>query len=359
RRKMRKMLENARPNRNLMSAMPSNRGKTQMKKYNIFGIGNALVDTEFSVTPEDLKKMNIEKGVMTLIDNEQRKSLLAYLQNRDGKQACGGSAANTMIGATQLGSSCYYACRVSDDSMGEFYKDDLKLNKIGSNLGQTSLPDGDTGLCIVLITPDSDRTMATYLGITAEFNKTDIDRSALLESDILYMEGYLIASPPSKAAMFEAFEIAKENKIKTALTLSDPNMTKFFFDDFMSILKKKVDLLFANKDEALSMCKTEDIEEAVEKFKGFAKTFVITLGSEGAIIYDGQTKHIVEGFPVTTVDCTGAGDLFAGAFLSAIAQGQSFEKAGRQASFSASRVVSSYGPRLSEQQVQEIKSFFA
>ena len=320
-------------------------------KYNVYGIGNALVDLEFEVNDSFLEEMKIEKGLMTLVEEERQEELLKHLKNPN--KACGGSAANSMIAVKQFGGSSFYSCRVANDDYGKFYAEDLSGNGIGNNLS-AKLSDGITGKCLVLVTPDAQRTMNTFLGTTADYSEKELDKTALEDSEYLYIEGYLVASPTGKEAAIQARKWAEEKGVKTSLTLSDPNMVTFFKDGMKEIIGDKVDLLFANEVEACSFTDQGDVETSFEKMKDYAKTFVITRGAHGAVLWDGQKMIKINAPEIKAVDSNGAGDMFAGAFLSQICQGKSFEDAGNLACKAASQVVAKFGPRLELDQAKEI-----
>ena len=207
---------------------------------------------------------------------------------------------------------------------------------------------------MVLVTPDAQRTMNTFLGITAEYSTEELNPEALKQSSYLYIEGYLVASPTGKIAAIKARELAEKNSVKTSLTLSDPNMVNFFKDGMKEIIGNKVDLLFANEIEALAFCETEDLSSAAEKLKEYADTFAITLGEKGALLWDGKQFIEVAGHKVVAVDSNGAGDMFAGAFLSQICQGKNFLDAGNFACKAASQVVAKFGPRLEKEQAASL-----
>lgn len=325
-----------------------------MKKYDVYGIGNALVDMEYEVHDAFFQKNNIEKGRMTLVEEERQDFLLAALGDVPLKRQCGGSAANTVIGVAQMGGKCFYSCKVANDSAGDFYADDLKDSGVDSNL-VAKRPAGTTGKCLVMVSSDAERTMNTFLGITSTFSEAELNLEALKASKYLYIEGYLVASPTGQAAAIKAREVAEAHGVKTALTFSDPAMVQFFGDGMKNMLGPKgVDLLFSNEDEALSFAGSKSLLEAREALKKIARTFVITRGENGAIIFDGETFIDIEAFPVKAVDSNGAGDMFAGAFLYAITHGHTYASAGKLASAAASRVVGQYGPRLKWHQTQEV-----
>lgn len=326
--------------------------------YDVYAIGNALVDMEFSVTTDFLNENSVDKGLMTLIEEDRQNELLEKLQNYGGgqiKKQCGGSAANTVIAVSQYGGKSFYSCKVANDETGKFYLNDLKGNNVDTKLNEGTAPDGVTGKCLVMVTPDADRTMNTHLGITATYSKDELDLEALKNSKWLYVEGYLVASPTGQQAAMEALKFARENKIKTSITLSDPNMVKFFRDNFNALIGKGVDLLFCNEDEAIEFTGKNNFEEAREELKRVANSFVITLGKNGATLWDGTMFIDIEPHLVDAIDSNGAGDMFAGAYLYGITNGHTPAGSATLASYACSKVVSQYGPRLETVQVQEIK----
>lgn len=328
--------------------------------YHIYGIGNALVDKEFEVDDAFFTKAGIEKGMMTLIDEQQLASMLDTLSSDYGlkKRACGGSAANTIIGATYFGAKTFYTCNVASDETGDFYVADLKAAGVDTNMdGERDA--GVTGKCLVMVTPDAERTMNTYLGITSDLHEKHINEQALAQSEYVYIEGYLVTSDTSRSAAIRVRELARQHGVKAAMTFSDPAMVQFFKDGLIEMLGDGVDLLFCNEQEAKLLADTDDLNTAVEHLKTVAKTFAITLGSKGALAFDGTTLHEIAPNAVTAVDSNGAGDMFAGAFLYAITHGYGFAAAGRLASAASAQVVSQFGPRLEAAQHAPLKSALA
>lgn len=324
-----------------------------MKKYHVYGVGNALVDMEFEVEDAFLERMNVDKGVMTLVDEERQHELMGHLDAFEGKKASGGSAANTIIAVSYFGGRAFYSCKVSNDELGDFYVADLKAAGVDSNLGEQR-QEGITGKCLVMVTPDAERTMNTFLGITEHFSGDELDAEAIAASDYLYMEGYLVTSETGRKAAIDARKIAEQAGVKTALTFSDPAMVEFFRDGLKEMIGDRVDLLFCNEAEAMSWSGSDDLETAIEHLKQIADTFAITLGSKGALIFDGRQLIDIAPHEITAVDSNGAGDMFAGAFLYGITHGHSFYEAGNIASLASSRVVSQFGPRLDAEEHKEI-----
>ncbi len=324
------------------------------KQYNVFGIGNALVDIVTEVSDDFLNEHNIEKGLMTLVDEDDQKRISDAIHMESSNMQCGGSAANTIIAVSQFGGSSYYSCKVADDELGLFYKNDLNENGVDSNLTQQELQRGITGKCLVMTSDDASRTMNTFLGITSTFSKNEISVEALKDSEYVYIEGYLVTSENGLEAMKYAKQLAEQNGVKTALTFSDPSMVKYFKEPMQSVVGASVDLLFCNEEEAMLYTGKSNLEEAREALKRDAKRFVITQGENGAMIFDGDTFIDIEPYKVSAIDTNGAGDLFAGAFMYGITNGRSFADAGKLASLASSKVVTQFGPRLEWHQAKDI-----
>jgi sugar/nucleoside kinase (ribokinase family) len=326
-----------------------------MSNYDVYGIGNALVDMEFEVENTFLTKSNIEKGLMTLVDGPRQADLLTKLGGERHRRGCGGSAANTVIAVSQFGGNSFYSCKVANDEAGDFYSHDLERNGVTSNLSEER-EEGVTGKCMVFVTPDADRTMNTYLGITENFSYSEINEDELKKSKFLYIEGYLVTSATGKAAAIKTKKLAEANGIKTSLTLSDPGIVEFFKAGFLEILgDKKVDILFCNEDEALKFTGKENLKDAHEELLKYTKSYTVTKGKEGAILFDGEKEIDIITQNVDAVDTNGAGDLFAGAFLYSLTQGDDFASAGRLACKAASELVTHFGARLNTEQITNLK----
>lgn len=315
-----------------------------MSQYNVYGLGNALVDYEYKVTPEWLAEVGIDKGVMTLMDEEQQAKVIAAIDSGAIKRASGGSGANSVIALAQMGGKAYYTCKVAADADGEFYAKDMADCGVANNIAPQH--QGITGKCLVLVTDDADRTMCTFLGVTGELAEDEINLEALKDSEYLYLEGYLVTSDSARQAAVTARKAAEQAGVKTAISLADPNMVAFFKEGLQAMIGEGVDLLFANEEEATGMTGTETAEQAAEELKKIAKTFAITRGAQGSLVFDGEQLIEIAPVATTAVDTLGAGDMFAGAFLYAITQGKSYEEAGKLASLASSRMVAKYGPRF-------------
>jgi sugar/nucleoside kinase (ribokinase family) len=318
-----------------------------MKKYVAYGIGAALVDTEIKVEDSELAQMNVDKGMMTLVDADRQNELLGHLQGHlvKASHASGGSAGNSMIAAAQFGGPTFMSCKVANDADGDIYVADLEAAGVEHCLNGER-ESGTTGKCLVLISPDAERSMNTNLAISETLSVDQVVPEAIAESEYLYIEGYLVTSPTGRAAAIKAREIAETAGVKTSISFSDPGMVEFFRDGMEEMVGERVNLVFCNEAEALGWGQTDNLEVAIEKMKQVADSFVITRGSEGAVTFDGTNLAEIPPHKVQAVDSNGAGDMFAGAFLYAITRGEDFPTAGRFASLAAGKIVANYGPRL-------------
>lgn len=324
-----------------------------MSKYHIYGVGNALVDMEYEVSIEELDQLRIDKGVMTLVDEDHQREIMALLAEHPHQRGSGGSAANTVIAVSQFGGQGFYSCKVADDELGHFYLEDLVANGVDTNR-HGEMDAGHTGRCVVLVTPDADRSMVTHLGITGDISIRELVPDAIRDSEFLYVEGYLCTSPSGRTAACEAKRIAESAGRRTALSLSDPNMVNHFKDGLLEMIGDGVDMLFANETEALDMAGTDDLDQAFDYLKTLAKEFAVTRGHKGALVYAGGNVLEIAPNPVRAVDTVGAGDMFAGAFLYGITQGWDHKRSGDLASAASAKLVTSLGPRISRQEAQGI-----
>ncbi len=325
------------------------------KRYHVYGMGAALVDTEINVTDADLATMGVEKGLMTLVDQERQKHLLDCLAGHlvHSKRSSGGSTANAIIAIAQFGGQTFYSCKVGDDENGKFYLHDLQTAGVDYRINKRH-DKGNTGTCLVMLTPDAERTLCTFFGINAALSEHDIEPEIITATEYVYFEAYMLMSPTSFATAIRLREIAEQKGVKIALSFSDPGVVTDFRESLCKILTKPIDLLFCNRHEAFRWAQTDNMEIAVDSIKKIAHTFAITLGAEGALVYDGTRLHSIAAYKVQAVDANGAGDMFAGAFLFSITQGKDFPTAGSLANFAAATVVSNYGARLTAMKQQQI-----
>jgi sugar/nucleoside kinase (ribokinase family) len=325
-----------------------------MARYDVYGLGNALLDIECEVTPAVLQELNIEKGVMTLLDEDAQNKILAHLHGYTTKRSGGGSAANTLIAVSQFGGKAFYSCKVANDEPGQHYLDDLLECGVDTNLKTHPAEPGITGKCLVFVTPDADRTMNTFLGISSSFSEVELVPEAIANSTYTYIEGYLVTGEQSKQAAIKAREMAVTAGQKVALTLSDLNMAKFFKAGLLDMIGDGVDLLFANESEACQMAETQDLNEAIAHLKTLAKGFAITCGSKGSLIFDGETLIEIDPFPVKAIDTVGAGDMYAAGVLYGITNGMDWATAGRLGSMASAQLVTTLGARMSTPALQDL-----
>ena len=317
-----------------------------MATVELFAIGNALIDQEFKVSDEFLTQQALQKGTMQLTDGATQAALYQQLkQSQSYKgQASGGSAANTTVAFSSLGGSAFYGCRVGNDELGSIYLNGL--NEAGIETATQSISEGVTGTCMVLISPDSERTMHTFLGITAELSAKQINFEPLKTAKWLYIEGYLSTSDTARIAVKQARELAKTHGVQIALSLSDPAMVQYARQGLEELLDDGVNLLFCNEQEALMFTDSVDLDSAINTLKLKNQHIVITQGANGATIVTPEQQFHVDGRAVTAVDTNGAGDAFAGAFLYAINAGFTWKAAAQLAILISSEVVAQFGPRL-------------
>jgi len=316
----------------------------------VLGIGNAIVDVLSHTTDDLLERYDLAKGSMTLIDASQAMKL--YRELSEPVQCSGGSAANTMVGLASLGGEAAYVGKVRDDPLGALFTDGIR--RAGVSFETTPASEGPpTGRCLVLVTPDAQRTMLTFLGSSANLGPGDIDARAVEEASIVYLEGYLWDPPPAKQAFLEAARIAHHAGRKVALTLSDGFCVDRHRTEFLDLVARHVDILFANEDEICSLYESGTFEEAVERLGHRCEVAALTRGEKGSVIVSGERRIEVAAEPVDrVVDTTGAGDLYAAGFLYGLTQGRELAECGRLGGVAAADVIRHFGARPSESPVR-------
>lgn len=317
------------------------------KKYDIAAIGAALVDTEIQVSDEDLTSLGIAKGMMTLVDEAKQAQYLTYLREHidSAHRACGGSAANTLIASSYMGCNNFMTCRVADDEYGDIFLGDLEQAGIDYNHNSQRV-EGDTGKCLVMLTPDAERSMNTCLGVSAELDASSLHPEVIADSKWVYIEGYLATSAANLEAATRTQELARQSGTRIALSLSDPGIATHFREQLKTMAGGKIDMLFCNRDEALAWTEKQDFEEALAALEETSEAVAVTMGAEGAIVSSQGVRSQVESPKVKAIDTNGAGDSFAGAYLAAFIQGASPEQAARFACACAAELVQFEGPRL-------------
>ena len=313
--------------------------------YDVYGVGNALVDMEHSVGDAYLRDHGIAKGHMTLVDEARMDTLLKSLDGREATRMCGGSAANTAYAVCGFGGTSYYSCRVAGDEAGAYFLAEIAAAGVDTNRHDPDAP-GKTGRCLVLVTADAERSMNTCLGVSDALDPGDINTEALAQASYLYIEGYLSSSTSGRAAAVRAREVAEDEGVRTSMTLSDPAMVEFSRDGLTAMLGNGVHQLFCNEEEALAWTRTDRIDIAVNELRDIAPCVNITLGSAGCLVATSAGRRRVSGFQVTANDTTGAGDIYAGACLYVLTRGGSADAAARFANYAAAQLVTRYGARL-------------
>lgn len=313
--------------------------------YDLYGLGNALVDMEYTIDDGFLRRHEIAKGHMTLVDEPRLLYLVDSLEALEPARLSGGSAANSIIASQALGSNCFYSCKVNDDSIGNFFVDEMK--QTGVTLNANALASGDhSGRCLVLITPDAERSMNTYLGISSSLGPDQVNTEALAQSRYFYAEGYLSSSESAMAAVAACQSVTQQHDVKTCISLSDPSMVEFFGDNLKAMLGNGVHMIFCNEEEALTLTGTDRLDIATRQLNDMAQHVHITLGAHGSQWSNGKSRKEIEGYPTKAVDTNGAGDAFAGACLHGMISGMEPEMAARLGNYAASAVVSQFGARL-------------
>jgi adenosine kinase len=313
------------------------------QKYDVAGLGNAIMDVIAAVDDGFLLRHGIAKGAMTLIDEFRAQELHKAL----GKsvQEAGGSAANTMAGLASLGARALFLGKVRDDALGARFGESLK--SLGVDFTTAPAASGSpTASSMIAVTPDGQRSMNTYLGACREMTPADVDEREVAEAKILYIEGYLWDTEAAKEASRKAIRAAKKAGAKVALSLSDSFCVGRFRDEFLSLMAHDLDILFANEDEAKSLFETEDFTVVAEKMAAWGKLAVITRSAQGCVMIQGREHHAVPAYQVAKVtDTTGAGDLFAAGFLYGLTRGKSLTDCGKLGGLAAAEVISHYGAR--------------
>jgi sugar/nucleoside kinase (ribokinase family) len=317
-----------------------------MNKTFIYGIGNALVDSEYKITDEELLQLNLTKGCMELNDIDNHSKLSNQLRKKYGvvKMMPGGSVANSLYALAQFGQNVTFTGRVSKDNVGATFEESLKFVGVQSAIKQVGK--GVTGECIVLITPDYERTMYTYLGVSSDLSKEDISKETIMKSEYLLIEGYLVTSDETNNVAKYCLDIANENNIKKIITLSDPNVVSFFKDNMMELINKKFDIIFCNKEEAYNLSSSNSIDDAVRFLNKFSDEIIITSGSDGAYVFYNSALTHVSSNKVMPVDLTGAGDMFLAAYLLSKTKDKTISESIKFANKCSGKIIQKYGAKF-------------
>ncbi len=314
-----------------------------MHDLDVVGIGNALVDVIAHFDDTFLGAQELVKGAMTLIDSDRAHGLYAAMGS--GVEMSGGSAANTMTGIASFGGRVGYIGKVADDQLGEVFGHDLRA--VGVTFENAPALIGvSTGRCLIVVTPDAQRTMNTYLGVSSLLSPDDVDPDLVARGRVVYLEGYLFDRPQAKEAYFKAAAGAHAAGGRVSLTLSDSFCVDRHRDDFFRLVESAVDILFANEDELMALYQVADFDDALQAVRGHCEIAAITRGKAGSVVVSGDELHIIDAHPVDeVVDTTGAGDLYAAGFLYGFTHRLGLADCGRLGSLAAAEVISHVGAR--------------
>lgn len=312
-------------------------------RYDILGVGNAIVDVIAPCDDAFLTEHGIEKGAMTLIDEDRARDL--YSNMAPGRQVSGGSAANTLAGVASLGGRGAYVGKVADDDLGEIFTHDLNAAGVDYNTLPLRLGPA-TARCLINVTPDAQRSMSTFLGASVFFSEDDVDGEKIAAANITFMEGYLFDRDDAKRAFVRAAELAEAAGRRTALTLSDTFCVDRHRSSFRHLVANHIDILMSNEDELKSLYETTDFDEALSRARAETRVAAVTRSEKGAVIIRGdETVEVPADTVAKVVDTTGAGDLFAAGFLLGMARDLPLYDCGRLGVIAAAEVISHFGAR--------------
>lgn len=313
-------------------------------RYDVIGIGNAIVDVIAHAEDDFLVRQGMHKGGMALIDEARAQAI--YDAMGPATESSGGSAANTIVGCASFGARAAFIGKVKDDELGGAFAHDIRA----ANVGFATAPASDgpsTARCYILVTPDGERTMNTYLGAAQDLHPSDIDADAIASSAVTYLEGYLWDPPKAKEAFLKAAKIAHDARRKVALTLSDAFCVGRYRDEFLNLIRDRtVDILFANEHELLSLYETSDFDTAVKALQADSRLSVVTRSAKGCAVIEGDRIDLVPAAKIDRlVDATGAGDLFAAGFLVGHSRGKDNVTAAKLGALAAAEVIQHVGAR--------------
>jgi sugar/nucleoside kinase (ribokinase family) len=314
-----------------------------MAEYDLVGIGNALVDVLAPVDDAFLAEHALDKGAMTLVDADRASAI--YGKMPPAQECSGGSCGNTMAGFASLGGKGTFVGKVRDDQLGNVFRHDMQ--SIGVDFTTPAATDGPpTGSCLVLITPDAQRTMCTNLGAATNLGPGDIDKAIIQAAKVVYMEGYLFDPPDAQDAFVAAADYAHDAGRKVSITLSDPFCVDRHRHAFQMLVQDHTDILFGNEEEIKALYQVDDFDTALQHVRGHCEIACLTRSSKGSVVLSGDEVHIIDPMPLEkVVDTTGAGDQYAAGFLYGYTQGKDLQTCGRIATLSATEVISHVGAR--------------
>ena len=312
-------------------------------RFDVVGIGNAIVDVLAHADEKFLAQFELTKGAMTLIDADRAATL--YDNMSPAVECSGGSAANTIACLASLGGQGAFIGKVHDDQLGKIFRHDIRSLGITFETAP-SVGGVSTARCLIYVTPDADRTMQTFLGACVELNPVDIDPKIIADAKVIYLEGYLWDPPGAKQAFIEAADLAHDADRLVALSLSDPFCVDRYRDEFRDLVEQHIDILFANEDEICSLYQVDNFDDALQQVRGHCKIAALTRSEKGSVIISGDDVHVIDAAPVKKlVDTTGAGDAYAAGFLYGLTQGKPLDECGRLGGIASAEVISHFGAR--------------
>lgn len=324
--------------------------------YDVFGMCNALYDLQAEVPEAALEELGFQKGGMFLIEEEQQRAVVARIYEHIVNAAPGGSGANTMIGLALLGSKACYTGKVGDDEHGVLYVNGLREKQVDYPVKPGI---GETGISVILITPDAQRTMLTFLGASRTLGPDDVDLDALRASKYLYVTAYLWDTDNQKEAVLLAMQEARKAGVRVALSLSDPFCVHRHRAELLQLIHEHVDCLIGNHEEAQVLMDVGTPYEAIKAMAPYCDIAAVTLSGEGSLLRHGNVIYEIPPFKVHPVDTTGAGDMYAAGLLHGLTHDLPLEVAGKIASYTAAQVVAKLGPRLDHVDTETIRRLYA
>ena len=330
-------------------------------KNDISALGNALVDTVFKVEHSLIAELGLEIDQMTLSSAEEHAPIIERLiaSGAETVSDCGGSATNSLVAAASFGASCFHTCKVSDDEDGTRYLQSLKEAGVGHKGSMASSDSMPTGKCLILVTPDAKRTMTTALNVSSLMDESDLDLDQISNSRIFYIEGYMVTSEENYKVALKALNHLKDfPEVKIALSLSDPGIVMGFKDKFHEIESFGLDYIFGNDDEAMAFVGSDSIEDAFVALKKKSYVSIITMGEKGSAVVSNEEVINTPKVDIQAIDTNGAGDMFAGSFLYSLLQNDDLKTCAEFANYGASKVVETFGPRLTKDKYHEVLNNF-
>jgi sugar/nucleoside kinase (ribokinase family) len=315
-----------------------------VSRFDVVALGNALVDVLVHADDDFVARTGVERGAMTMVDAARSDEI--YREMGPAVEASGGSAANTAAAVASFGGKAAYIGRVADDTFGKVFAHDLRSAGVHFDT-PFAVAGSPTGRCLVIVTPDAQRTMCTFLGAGAELDESYVDEALVESAAVTYLEGYIWDPPAAKEAVRRAASIAHRADQRVALTLSDPFCVERHRDEFIELIENDIDILFANEHEITMLYEVDTFDDALQHVRGHCELAALTRGPHGSVVVAGDNMHVIDAYPVEVVDTTGAGDAYAAGFLYGFTHGRPLHVCGQLASLAASEAISQLGARPS------------